>query len=115
MKWIAFMAGVLALGWFGLEAQRSRDGSFDVWELLSTKYDKNKDDKISRSEYPREASKFDAYDRNGDGTITRADFSGNARSGGRRQGGGDRNRMIGAMVARAADRDRSGEARRRRS
>ena len=35
--------------------------------------------KITRAEYPREAEKFAAYDRDGDGSITRADFSGLAR------------------------------------
>ena len=108
MKWILCLAGVLIMGCPGLEAQRSRNEPAGVWELLRSKYDKNKDGKITRAEYPREAEKFGAYDRDGDGSITRSDFSGGGR-GGRRSTGGDRSRRVGALVARAADRDLSGD------
>ncbi len=108
MKWTLYLAGILILGCPGLEAQRSRSEPSNVWELLSSKYDKNKDGKITRAEYPREAAKFDAYDRDGDGSITRSDFSGGSR-GGRRSSGSDRSQWVGARVACAADRDQSGD------
>lgn len=104
MRWIVLTAALALFAGPGLEAQRG-GGSADAWTLLSAKYDKNRDGKITPAEYPRAAGKFDAYDRNGDGAITRQDFTGGAR---RRpagpRGGGDQSR-IAAYLAAAADTD----------
>jgi len=112
MKWLLAAVGFLFVAAPALDAQRARagGGSDDVWKLLSEKYDRNKDGRITPAEYPREASKFEAFDRDGNGSITRADFAGGRRRMmPRRSRGGDRLRRIGGLLAVAADRDRSGD------
>jgi Ca2+-binding EF-hand superfamily protein len=104
------MAGFLVAAAVALDAQRARGAGDDVWNLLAGKYDKNQDGRITPAEYPREANKFEAFDRDGDGSITRADFAaGRRRARPRRPGGGDRLLRIGGMLAVAADLDRSGD------
>lgn len=63
-------------------------GQGQAWKLLEGKYDKNKDGRITAEEYPREASKFKSFDRDGDGVISAKDFE----SGGRRGNRGNRQR-----------------------
>ena len=66
-----------------------QDSSNSVWHLLSSKYDKNKDGKITAKEYLRGEAKFKAFDRDGDGELTAKDFEGGGRG---RRGGGRGNR-----------------------
>jgi len=110
MRWLFAVAGFLVAAAVALDAQRARGNGDDVWKLLAGKYDRNQDGRITPAEYPREANKFEAFDRDGDGAITRADFAGGMRRAmPRRAGGGDRLLRVGAMLAVAADLDRSGD------
>jgi Ca2+-binding EF-hand superfamily protein len=81
---------------------RGRGSGEDVWKALATKYDRNKDGRISTEEYSRGKEKFQALDRNADGALTASDFVRQDPSGG-----------IGPMFAnrlvRAADTDGSGD------
>ncbi len=71
----------------GDQSRPRQGGANQVWALLAQKYDKNKDGQISASEYPRGEAKFKAFDRNGDGVLTKDDVaSGGRRMGRRRQG-----------------------------
>jgi Ca2+-binding EF-hand superfamily protein len=69
-------------------AQRGGRGApADVWGFLADKYDADKNGKITPAEYGRGVDKFGGYDRDGDGQITKDDFSGgnSRRRGGRRR------------------------------
>lgn len=53
---------------------RGRGDSEGIFTALKTRYDTNKDGKISAAEYTRDEGRFLAYDANGDGELTAADF-----------------------------------------
>ncbi len=95
---------------FGRGAQASGE---KVWKLLAEKYDKDKDGRVTREEYPREKQKFEAYDRNGDGVLNQEDFASSGRSarrrGARRSGGRrmDPGRIFHFLLLRFADDDGS--------
>ncbi|MBK9385951.1 MAG: hypothetical protein IPN34_14160 [Planctomycetes bacterium] len=101
-RWSALL---LALGLYApADAQRfGIDES--VWSYLAEKYDQNKDGRIEPAEYDRGAEKFAAYDRDGDGVVSEADFAADAAGRGatnRRRAG----RELLGQVARRADADR---------
>ena len=56
-------------GWF--KSSESRVS----WDWLQKKFDKNGDDKVSKSEASTFKKVFDAIDKNGDGGITKVDFN----------------------------------------
>lgn len=68
-----------------------------VWDFLVTRYDKNKDSKITKAEFTRGEKQFFNHDRNGDGVIDRKDYP----EGGHWNG-------FGPNLLRNADRDRDG-------
>lgn len=70
--------------------------------------DKNKDGKVSRSEYEGPAQLFDRLDANGDGVITKEEFDELQRrfGGGQRQGGGG---GVGQIFERLLDADHDGK------
>ncbi|MCZ6794089.1 MAG: hypothetical protein O7J95_10815 [Planctomycetota bacterium] len=105
-RWIISSA-VLLLS-LPLAAQSGRDAGDgdDVWKSLSAKYDANQDGRIDLEEYTRGEDKFRGLDRNGDGSLTSADFEGRGRRRGGRQ---DFARMMASRVVRAADADGSGD------
>lgn len=132
------LGGLCALGISASDAaaQRGGPGGHDmaeVWDHLAAQYDKNKDGRITRDEYPRGEEKFAVWDSNGDGSITKADLEsrGNPGSrGNRRNNPGNRgnpgnraNRdgrspggpdfLLGRLVARAADHDQDGRVTRK--
>jgi hypothetical protein len=66
-------AAVLAAA---LPAQRSQPQSgAKVFGFLTSAYDKDKDGKITKAEYPRGEERFANLDRDGDGVLTRQDFT----------------------------------------
>lgn len=93
-------------------------GQGQAWKLLESKYDKNKDGKITAEEYPREESKFKSFDRDGDGVISAKDFeagSGRGNRGNRQRGNrqrGNRQQMMQRfaimMLVSPADADKDG-------
>lgn len=107
MRWIALIVVLTALPLLvvaGVEGQRRSD-SGDAWTLLAGKYDKNGDGKITPQEYPREAAKFDAFDRDGNGVLTRSDFRGGGRRRPAARRGGQSGNRIAEFLAAAADLD----------
>jgi len=61
-------------GWF--HPGQSRYG----WTWLAARYDKDRDGKITRAEFTGPADLFDRLDRDGDGVLTAADFDWSERS-----------------------------------
>ena len=55
-------------------SSRGRGDSEGIFAALKTRYDTNKDGKISAAEYTRDEGRFLAYDANGDGELTASDF-----------------------------------------
>ncbi len=82
-----------------VSAQRGFGSSAEVFPALAKKYDKNHDGKISAAEYPRGEKGFKNLDRDGDGTISEADFERSGSSRGGRSRGGRSSRNMGGMVA----------------
>ena len=62
----------------------------DAWELLTQEHDANGDGKITRKEYSRGDERWNRLDKNGDGVLLRDEVMGrsNERGGGRRGGRG---------------------------
>lgn len=59
-----------------LPAQRRQpQDSAKVFAFLASSYDKDKDGRITRAEYPRTDAAFKNLDRDGDGVLTAADFT----------------------------------------
>ena len=65
-------------------------GGTSTWELISAKYDKNQDGKVTKEEHGRGDRAFANLDRNGDGTIDATDFERRRRNARRRPGGARR-------------------------
>jgi len=109
--------GALAVVATPITAQRragqSRNEAANPWKVLSEKYDKNKDGKITREEHNRGEQSFARLDRDGDGFVTEADLEGGPRMRRNRRranaGPRDRSVMIGRMLARSADADGDGK------
>lgn len=57
-------------------AQRGfgRGDMTEVWKHLASRYDKDRDGKITKEEYNRGPEKFETWDSDGDGVITRRDL-----------------------------------------
>lgn len=102
MKLLPLILGASALLLQGAIAQRgggrmNRETSpAEIWRFLAKKYDKNKNGKITWREYNRDKDKFERFDTDGDGLLSKADFKsedeGRGRRGGRGGGGRDRRR-----------------------
>jgi len=70
----------------GLLVAQQKDREYtSPWELLVAEHDKDKDGKITQSEYTRGKDRFARLDSDGDGVITKSDLS---RGDGRRRGRG---------------------------
>lgn len=112
MRYPLLLAAGTILGLLAaLPAQGQRRQAGDVWQFLAAKYDQNKDGRIEPGEYDRERAKFEAYDQDGDGSLTAADFRGGLR---RQRGAGQRRQRVdipaelGRLVAQGADLDEDG-------
>lgn len=60
---------------------RGPSDAAQIWTALAKKHDADQNGKIEKSEYSRGEAKFNSLDRNEDGVLTEADFSGNVRRG----------------------------------
>ncbi len=88
---ILFSATFILVVQMGVEmadAQRNREGrggrGGGGWDFVAKKYDSNKDGKISLEEYTRGKDAFESLDNDGDGVVTKEDWS--VRSNRRRSG-----------------------------
>lgn len=104
-----FLVIVGSLGVAQEPGKRERQNSGSTWEFFAKKYDGNQDNKISKEEYTRSDTSFGRLDKNKDGVLTPADFSG-GRRGGRR---GSRRAGMGSMMfkrlaSRLMDEDKDG-------
>ena len=77
MPILPFLAAAAAAAVIALPIAAQRPGQQpgdDAFQKLLQQYDKNKDGKIQRTEYPRTDAAFTNLDRDGDGAITAKDF-----------------------------------------
>jgi Ca2+-binding EF-hand superfamily protein len=77
---------------------RSMNDPEAVWGLLVKNHDKNQDGKITAEEYSRGAEKFNTYDADANGVLTKSDLMPLSRGA-----------NMGKSVARRADMDENGE------
>ncbi len=103
----------------GASAQFGRGDPTRLWEVLGERHDKDKDGKITATEYGRGEDKFRNWDSDGDGVLTKTDFQnrGQRRGRGGKRGGHRGHRGTGAstnfilarFVARPADGNKDGQ------
>lgn len=86
---------------FALPATAQEDTGNEVFDLLLRQYDKNKDGKITKEEYPRGEERFQRLDRNRDGVLTLEDF---------KTAPGERGRRPGQQGRQRRERPRAPEA-----
>ena len=117
--------GILAILATGVSAQSGRCNPAQLWAVLAERHDKDKDGRITATEYGRGEDKFRNWDSDGDGVLTEADFKNlgrrqgsrnrgrnrGGRRGGRRGGdrGGNTNLILARLVARPADINKDGQ------
>ncbi len=73
-----------------VSAQSGSGNLARLWEVLAERHDKDKDGKITATEYGRGADKFRNWDSDGDGVLTQTDFQNRRQGRGRGGRGGNR-------------------------